>query len=127
MFTIDDTRSIFYGDHPDFDPEPVEAISGDTARWVQWETRICKHTTSGEFWSVDVGMALTEMQDDQVYESPERVERREVKTSATSVSVTLPTGAGPLADFLATEGHLEAAQAVRGLVLSWERVESGSP
>ena len=123
MYTIDDTSDIFYGDHPDFDLEPVETIEGDTGRWAKWEIRIYKHTESGEFWSTEVGIALTEMQEDQVRDAPIRVERREVQSSATTVTITLPTGAGPLADYLHVNGHHEAAQALRGFVMSWEPIK----
>ena len=30
IYTSDDTSEIFYGDHHDFDPEPVETIEGDS-------------------------------------------------------------------------------------------------
>ncbi len=122
MYTKDDTRDIFYGDHPDFDQDPVAEIEGDDSRWSQWSTRIYRHTTTGEHWSVEIGQGKTEMQEDEVYKAPERVELREVPTAAKSVEVTLPTGPGPLADWLEANGHKVAAQAVRGLVLQWVTV-----
>jgi hypothetical protein len=119
IYTEDDTRDIFYGDHPDFDSEPVAEIDGDDSRWHSWSTRIYRHTATGEHWAVDVGQGATEMQEDEVAGAPERVELREVPTKAASVDVTLPTGPGPLADWLEANGHKVAAQAVRGLVLRW--------
>lgn len=66
------------------------------------------------------------MQDDEVYDAPVRVELREVPTTAKAVEVTLPTGDGPLADWLDANGHKVAAQAVRGFVLEWQPVEPAS-
>lgn len=126
MYTQDDTSVIFYGDHPDFDPEPVAEIDGDESRWSLWCTRIYRHSTTGEHWRVELGRGKTEMQDDEVYDAPVRVELREVKTDAKTVEVTLPTGDGPLADWLDANGHKVAAQAVRGFVLEWQPVEQPS-
>jgi ribosomal protein S18 acetylase RimI-like enzyme len=123
MYTVGDTRVIFYGDHPDFDQDPVADVEGATKRWAQWSMRVYKHTATGEHWAVEVGQGKTEMQDDEVYDAPQRVELREAPTKATSVEVTLPTGAGPLADWLDANGYKVAAQAVRGYVLQWLPVE----
>jgi hypothetical protein len=101
MYTVDDTRDIFYGDH--------------------------KHTGTGEHWAVEVGQGKTEMQEDEVYEAPRRVELREISTGAATVEVTLPTGNHVLADFLEANGHTEAAQAVRGFVLEWRMVDPDRP
>jgi hypothetical protein len=125
MYTTDDTRTIFYGDHPDFDPDPVADIEGDDSRWSQWSMRVYKHTATGEHWAVEIGQGKTEMQEDEVYDPPQRVELREVPTDAKTVEVTLPTGPGPLADWLDANGHKEAAQAVRGFVLEWLPVNPG--
>jgi hypothetical protein len=126
MYTIEDTRTIFYGDHPDFDPDPVADIEGDESRWSQWSMRVYRHTATGEHWAVEIGQGKTEMQDDEVHDAPERVELREVPTKAKTVEVTLPTGPGPLADWLEANGRRVAAQAVRGLVLEWVPVATTS-
>jgi hypothetical protein len=123
-YTTEDTRDIFYGDHPDFDADPVHETEDDESRWSLWSTRIYKHKETGEHWSVQIGRGKTEMQDDEVYDPPKRVELREVRTGAATVEVTLPTGQGPLADWLEANGHTEAAQAVRGYVLEWVPAES---
>lgn len=126
MYTEDDTSEIFYGRHSDFDPDPVAEIEGDESRWSIWETRIYRHSTTGEHWRVELGRGKTEYQEDEVYGAPERVELREVKTDAETVTVTLPTGDGPLADWLDANGHKVAAQAVRGYVLEWKPVDQSS-
>jgi hypothetical protein len=123
MYTVEDTRDIFYGDHPDFDQDPVADIEGDESRWSQWSTRIYRNTLTGEHWAVDVGQGKTEMQEDEVYDAPKRVELREQPTKEKTVDVTLPTGNHVLADFLEANGHTEAAQAVRGFVLEWVDVK----
>jgi len=129
MYTVIDTRDIFYGDHPDFERKPVADIEGDETHWHTWSMRVYKHKTSGEHWSVEICQGKTEMQDDEddevdeVDDPPQRVELVEVPTTAKTVEVTLPTGPGPLADWLEANGHKVAAQAVRGFVLEWMPVE----
>jgi hypothetical protein len=123
MYTTADTRDIFYGDHPDFDQDPVAEIEGDDSRWSQWSTRVYRHTATGEHWAVEIGQGKTEMQEDEVYDAPKRVELREQPTDSASVEVTLPTGPGPLADWLEANGYKVQAQAIRGLVLKWVDVE----
>ena len=123
MYTTEDTREIWFGDHPDFDDKHVHETDVEESRWSLWSTRIYRHTETGEHWSVTIGRGKTEMQEDEVYDPPKRVELREVQTKATTVDVTLATGPGPLADWLEANGHKVAAQAVRGLVLEWVPVK----
>lgn len=119
MYTVDDTRDIWYGEHPDFDADPVHETEDRESRWSIWFTRIYRHRETGEHWSAQIGRGKTEMQEDEVYDAPVRVELREVPTEAKTVQVTLRTGNAVLADFLETQGQTEAAQAVRGLVKKW--------
>lgn len=123
MYTVDDTRDIWYGDHPDFDSDPVATIPGRKARWSTWSSEVYRHTETGEHWLVTIGEAATEMQEDEVYDPPKRVELREQPTDKRTVQVTLRTGNAVLADFLETQGEIDAAQAVRGFVKAWVPVE----
>ena len=51
-FTHDDTEAIFWGDHPDFDPDPVHSEMTDQRRWGHDEERVYRHAATGRHFSV---------------------------------------------------------------------------
>jgi hypothetical protein len=83
-YTVEDTERIWMNDHPDFPNEAIERIDGDAGRWNLWVTEIHVHGTTGEHWAIEVGEALTEMQEHEFREPPYRVEPREVIVPATT-------------------------------------------
>jgi hypothetical protein len=81
-YTIEDTKLMWMGDHPDF--KQVARFEGDRSRWSLEVMEVHKHTTTGEHWAISICEALTEMQEHEIYDPPYRVEPHEIVVPATT-------------------------------------------
>ena len=57
QYTEEDTATIYYGDHPDFDPSPVHVEIGDKHRWSIESTHVFRHTATGDHYAVTMLIA----------------------------------------------------------------------
>lgn len=85
-YTSDDAADIFWGEHEDFEPEPVATIDQGSGRWQSYEMRIMK-AKDGQHWAVKGALALTEMQENSFDSAPFMVEPAEVVVPATIATV----------------------------------------
>lgn len=79
MYTSEDAEDIYWGEHPDFDSEPIAEVDLGSRRWNHDWRRIMRRTADGTFWAVEGQIALTEMQENIFEEDPVQVFAREVE------------------------------------------------
>lgn len=76
-YTKQDSQSMIWGEHDDFEPDPVyDEITG-SGRWHNHRFQVFCHN-DGSHWGVSWNEAATEMQEHEVWDPPFEVEAREV-------------------------------------------------
>lgn len=93
-YTESELREIFYAEHDDFEPKEIAEFDEGSRRWHHDYTRIFRHK-DGSLWALNGSIGLTEMQEDEFFDQPYKVEAREE---------TIP--AKPATAYYTTDGRL---------------------
>lgn len=77
-YTIEDTPTIFWGDHADFPNDHVHEEMGDARRWGHDETRVFQHRETAEYWAVSMYIMSGDSGEHHANAVPYHVHSREV-------------------------------------------------